>query len=371
MFTPGPPNPWAYTRRQRLGLVALVVLIAAAAVLTPFLRSAPDLPAADDAALFAAAERLRTAADRSLKKPNAAARPATFAFDPNAVSAADLRRLGLSEKQATAWIKYRQKRPFRAPEDIGRLFVLRPSQVDHLLPLATFPEIGRAPVAESPTYTTRTVQRFPFDPNSISADSLQLLGLSEREAGSLIRYRGDRPLTFRRPEDLLRIRSIDSNKVLALLDLVTIDVPTPPAPARRRPPTPPATVDINAASPEEWEQLPGIGPYRARKIVEWRDQLGGFADMEQVADTYQLPDSTFTAIRPYLRVRTPPATLSLNLLSARELARHPYLDRRTATILVRYRENHGPFAGPADLEKVRALSTEKRERLLPYLNFAP
>ncbi|NJL77073.1 MAG: helix-hairpin-helix domain-containing protein, partial [Saprospiraceae bacterium] len=37
----------------------------------------------------------------------------------------------------------------------------------------------------------------------------------------------------------------------------------------------------------------------ANRIVKFREALGGFASVEQVAETYQLPDSTFQKIKPF------------------------------------------------------------------------
>jgi DNA uptake protein ComE-like DNA-binding protein len=356
-------------------LVVLAALILLAPFLSALLRGPTDAAIRDDSDLFAAAERLRTPAS-----PASIASPAKFPFDPNTVSASQLIQLGLSKKQAAAWIKYRSKRPFRQVADIGRLFVLRPEQRDRLMALAELPTTNLSRNKSPATYAappTLPPQRFRFDPNTISADSLQLLGLSEREASALLRYRGDRPTTFRKPDDLLRLRSIDSIKLASILDLVAIQLPTPSAPAPIAIGAPTSStpavraIDVNTAKQEDWEQLPGIGPYRAGQIMQWRDRLGGFVDPEQVAATQYLPDSSFQRILPYLNFGTPPNVIRINRATAAELASHPYLDRRTAAILIRYRDNHGPYTGPADLEKVRALSTESRERVLPYLNFDP
>ena len=365
-------TPWDYTRAQRGGLMLLLLLLAGGYWLARTLdsREAVDY-SLDDAELFTAARQLRTTEDAD---PATADRAEGFAFDPNTVSTAELRRLGLSDKQATAFLRYRSKVTFRSAADLGKLRVLRPEQAAHLMKFADFPS---APAEAVPvTYETEAAppERFPFDPNTLSEDSLQLLGLDEREARALVRYRSYRPVTFHKPEDLLRVRALDSTKATALLSLVTIDLPESPAPAAPPPDeeiAEPASIDINRAAPEEWATLPGIGPYRAGRIVAFRERLGGFARVEQVGETYGIPDSVFQAIRSYLRPSPPPRPLLVNQMDAEELAAHPYLPRTTAVIIVRYRDNHGPFASAEDLKKVRAVSTETLDALLPYLNFDP
>lgn len=399
-MTSGPEHdPLPYTRNQRIGLMMLVVFLGAATVFSHFFPIRAWAYEIDETEFFAAAERIRastelaTGAGPQVKKAFAA-----FRFDPNTVSQGELEQLGLSPKQATAWIRYRSKAPFRKPEDIGRLRVLNEATKRRLIPLATIGESGN-----SDRYTSdrafrpgndaeqnnqryrksiaRANERFPFDPNTLSGDSLLLLGFTEREVNALIKYRSYREITFREPEDLKRLGALDASLVADLLSYVRIDLPdderAEPTPYSRSPSpaTPPAPspglIDVNAVDIAALTQLPGIGEYRAKRILKFRDLLGGFVSVEQVGTTYSLPDSTFRRIQPYLITGPLLRQIDINRVDAEELGRHPYVKAKLARTLVRYRDIHGPYAGAADLEKVRALSAENRARLLPYLNFAP
>ncbi|MGB3798382.1 MAG: helix-hairpin-helix domain-containing protein [Lewinella sp.] len=373
MYAPNQNNPWNYTRQQRLGLLALVFFVAVCFALSRYVTtSSKSTSVADDSELFASAEKLRAAT--ATDAPSVQIVPERFAFDPNTVKHAELQRLGLSEKQATAFVRYREKVRFRRPEDLERLRVLRPEQARDLVALA---RIAPKPEAAPPSFAaapTPPAEQFLFNPNTLPYDSLLLLGLDEREARALVKYRSYRPVTFRQAEDLRRVSAIDSNKVddlLALVDLPVPEVRFSPAPRRPKNTSAVTSLDVNSASAEEWQQLPGIGAYRAGSIVKFRDQLGGFAVVDQIGETYGLPDSTYRAILPYLRVSPVTRPLYVNRTDAATLAAHPYLKRATATIIVRYRDNHGPFQSVEDLKKVRAISTETLDKLLPYLNFAP
>ena len=61
-------------------------------------------------------------------------------------------------------------------------------------------------------------------------------------------------------------------------------------------------VDINQSDEYQWQMLKGIGPYYAKRIVKFRKALGGFSSIGQVSETYQLPDSVFQSIRPFLKL---------------------------------------------------------------------
>ncbi|PPK86723.1 DNA uptake protein ComE-like DNA-binding protein [Neolewinella xylanilytica] len=372
MHHPTPNNPWAYTRQQRIGLVALLFLIAVCYGVSRVLNNDRGaLESVDDTELLATAATLRSFTPTEPRSERSAR--ARFPFDPNTVSKPDLLRLGLSEKQATAFQRYRQKVRFRRPEDMLQLRVLHPDQARELVPLV---RIAGDPAAVPDVYRTDLVipvERFAFDPNTLPFDSLLLLGLSEREAKGLVNYRSYRPVTFRKPEDLLRVRAIDSLKVRDLMELIRLpasDTVFAPAPAAPGPTYAAGSFDVNRSPAAAWQELPGIGSYRAESIVKFRERLGGFASVEQVAETYGLPDSTYQAIKPYLTASPVNRPLYVNQADAATLSAHPYLKRSTATIIVRYRDNHGPFHSVEDLKKVRAVTTETLDKLLPYLNFA-
>lgn len=368
----GPPPPWSYTRPQRIGLLLLMVIIMAAYGISTWLRSQEGQPAYANGDLVAAAADLREAAPAQKKSTPVEAE--AFPFDPNTVTSADLQRLGLTEKQAASFIKFRSARPFRNPAEIDKLYVLGPDQKERLIRLAVMPDPTDIRAAVAPSTTpTAPPETFTFDPNTISADSFQLLGFSEREAATLIKYRSYRPQTFRKPEDLLRVTAIDSLRVGALLGKIDIALaPDPTAPASPPPPPPKdvTPIDINNATVADFETLPGVGPYRAEKIVEYRERLGGYVSARQLSFAYGLPDSVFQKMKPYLLTSPVRRALYVNQMNAAELGQHPYLNRRTAEIIVRYRENHGPFTSVEDLKNVRAITAESLDGLLPYLNFA-
>jgi competence protein ComEA len=71
--------------------------------------------------------------------------------------------------------------------------------------------------------------------------------------------------------------------------------------ARRQEKEPPAeTVDVNAASAEELETLPGIGPSLAERIVTFRETNGPFGSAEDLLDVNGMNDRRLEEIEPYI-----------------------------------------------------------------------
>ena len=56
-------------------------------------------------------------------------------------------------------------------------------------------------------------------------------------------------------------------------------------------------IDINLATLEEFDSLPGIGPTTAQKIVDYRDANGPFAAIEDIMNVSGIGPSTFEDIK--------------------------------------------------------------------------
>ena len=128
-------------------------------------------------------------------------------------------------------------------------------------------------------------------------------------------------------------------------------------------------VDINVATPADWQRLPGIGAARAYKIVRFRDKLGGFIAVQQVGETASLPDSVFQKIQSRLRLETPIfKKIDLNTATVDMLAAHPYFTYKQAQLIIAYREQHGPLARVEDIARIAAF-TDKTwiDKVKPYL----
>ncbi len=113
--------------------------------------------------------------------------------------------------------------------------------------------------------------------------------------------------------------------------------------------------------------MPGVGPYFARRIVRYRQRLGGFVSPEQLREIPNLPDS----VQTWFRVTAEKAQRPLRLNSAtfRELLRHPYLNYEQVKAIVNYRERQGALQTLQELSLSEAFTPVDLERLTPYVSF--
>ncbi len=98
----------------------------------------------------------------------------------------------------------------------------------------------------------------------------------------------------------------------AQADLKAIDLEQPLRPNQHLivptlPPTAatPSRININTASAAELEQLPGIGPTRARDIIAYRETHGPFATTEALQEVPGIGPVTYEKLAPYITVGEP------------------------------------------------------------------
>lgn len=223
-----------------------------------------------------------------------------------------------------------------------------------------------------------------FDPNSIGENGWEKMGLRDRTIRMIMNYRS-KGGQFRSADDLRKIYGLREDEFSRLKPFIRISGPNRNSPETspeekktfsRAEPVPVTmvrnqkdrSIDINLADSAAWIALPGIGSKLSARILNFREKLGGFYSIDQVAQTFGLQDSVFQRIKPFLRI-SPEALrkLSINNASEEELRSHPYLRWQLAKAILSYRQEHGPFKQLEELKGIMAISEEIFEKLRPYL----
>lgn len=125
-------------------------------------------------------------------------------------------------------------------------------------------------------------------------------------------------------------------------------------------------VVLNTADTTILKTVPGIGPYFARKIVQYGQRLGGYVSVDQLDEIEDFPLDA----KDYLMIKeATPIKLNVNQLSLNELRRHPYINFYQAKAITDYRRLHGPIKNLNDLSLSKDFSQETIARLLPYVAY--
>ena len=62
-------------------------------------------------------------------------------------------------------------------------------------------------------------------------------------------------------------------------------------------------ININTASADELEQLPGVGPVTAARIVEYRTKHGNYSSVSDLLGVSGIGEAKLSKIAPYATVR--------------------------------------------------------------------
>jgi competence protein ComEA len=218
---------------------------------------------------------------------------------------------------------------------------------------------------------------FYFDPNTLPAAGWKKLGVREKTANTIQNYisKGGR---FYKPEDIGKIWGLHEDEVNRLLPYVRIeansttdlnkDKTSVPYKTYDKPKLTTAPVDINEADTSAFIALPGIGSKLANRIVAFRDKLGGFYKVEQIAETFGLPDSVFQKIKDKLVINNISVKkFNINKSTVDELKTHPYIRYNIANAIVQYRTLHGDFPAVTDLKKIMIITDDIYSKAAPYL----
>ncbi len=224
------------------------------------------------------------------------------------------------------------------------------------------------------TDAAQTISYFHFNPNTITLDSLLLLGLSPKKANVFIKYRNSGAV-FKTADDLKKIFSLTEQDVERLKPWIYI-------PQQKETKTVESMVqidkqvieekqwlvDINVADSADLISLPGIGPTLASRILKYRNRFGAFIAKEQLLDVIGITAEWFDKNQSALLMsKLPVKQLNINTCSEDELKRHAYFDKNIAGILIRYRDNHGPFKTVSDIKNCAAINNAFYQKVEPYL----
>jgi len=260
-----------------------------------------------------------------------------------------------------------------------RVFTLRPD-MEHLNDELIAPALPAGLTAVQAESSSAAL--FTFDPNTVSPADLLGLGLTERQAGTLINYRSS-GARFRKPQDLKKVYGIDSVTSARLMPWIKIaDDKSTEKPVRqvriRDSTEEPQTavhaviatelIDLNRCTAPDLLRLPGIGPVLSERIIKYRGLLGGFVDTEQLYEVYGLDSSVVMLISATLTLTYDSVKpLMLDSSSFSEMARHPYIGSSTARLITKYRSLTDTPVTLGDMVRQKVMSPQQALRLAPYV----
>ncbi len=128
--------------------------------------------------------------------------------------------------------------------------------------------------------------------------------------------------------------------------------------------------DLNMATEESLQRISGIGLVLSKRIIAFRNSLGGFLVTEQLLDVYGLkPEVAKRAMERFKVLSIPEIKkIPLNTATSQELAGLVYINHKLAKKIVHYRSSIGSFDSITQLTKIEDFPTDRINRIKLYLS---
>ncbi|KQR91089.1 hypothetical protein ASG01_14485 [Chryseobacterium sp. Leaf180] len=287
-------------------------------------------------------------------------------FNPDKLSQSDWQKMGYSEKQVAAILKYKNYLggSFVSKEKLRECFIIssedwQQMEASVLLREKT-PEDFKKYSKESSFVKSKTVQS-AFDPNVLDQKGWMNLGFSEKQAAVIVNYR-DKNLrgSFKTLDDIKSCFVISPEKFEELKPFIRLNESTMNKNVAEKKPeiknaqTDFSKTDLNTITFKQLIEF-GLDERSAGSIIGFRKKLGGFMNKNQILDTYNIDKDLvqkLLAIAPLDNSKV--ERHSLKTAPEEWLKNHPYF-KYSADKIIFYRVNN------PDDEKILKLLKQKPE----------
>lgn len=219
-----------------------------------------------------------------------------------------------------------------------------------------------------------------FDPNTVDSSTLVHLGLKPWQAKNMMKYRAAGG-QYRKAEDLKKLYGMTDSMYQALAPYIRIareekdslrvdSVHTHTDALPKWPEKKDTILNLRTADTTELKMIRGIGSYRAKQIVRYREQLGGFVSVEQLLEVKGMEDlASDSILQHFVLDSVAVQQINVNRAGVQRLAQHPYLRFEQAKALYELRRKKIRLHSIQDLEAIECIDAKTLEKIAPYLNF--
>ena len=221
-----------------------------------------------------------------------------------------------------------------------------------------------------------------FDPNTVDSVTLLHLGFKPWQAKNMLKYRA-KGGKYRQKEDMKKLYGMTDSMYIALepyiciqqdsiaVDSAQVDTIHLDSLPKWRSIKKDTILNLRTADTTELKLIRGIGSYRAKMIVRYREQLGGYARVEQILEARGMDKVVADSILPHFYIDSVVLNkMPVNKIRPEVLHRHPYLSFEQAKAIYEYRRRHIRIKSAEELKKIKGLSPSDIEKISIYLDFS-
>lgn len=349
---------FTFSRNERKGITILLILIFLLAIANNFLFYF-EKPARIETNLLDSASRELGLMSDSLNRKILTKK--YFTFNPNTIDSIALDSLDLPDAVKFNLLKFRSRGgKIYSDSDFRKIYGVTEAVFSKIEPYLKV-ELK----VEKPDLQMNGAELFLFDPNTASDIDFQRLGLTGKQVETIRNYQS-KGGKFRTKEDFSKIWGISNSQKKALSEYIVFEendnlVENTILTTNK------ILIELNSADSIALELLPGIADKLSKRIVKYRDILGGFYDLNQLKEVYGISDQTFKQIEDKVTLDVSKIRkIDLNFSDLKELSRHPYLKKELARQIVDFRTKNGKISDLSVLRDSMILNIDEYNRLKPY-----
>lgn len=130
----------------------------------------------------------------------------------------------------------------------------------------------------------------------------------------------------------------------------------------------PSNININNIDSANLDQLPGIGSAIARRILRFREKMGGFYSPHQMIEIPKIDTTLIEFMMPHVIIDKSQLIMLNVQVDYKQLYKHPYVGPNKAKILGPFLIQH-PKLTHQEWEEMKGITAEEKTKIAPYLHF--
>ncbi len=210
---------------------------------------------------------------------------------------------------------------------------------------------------------------FPFDPNTVTDEEMQELGLAAKQISTINNYR-NKGGKFRKPEDLERIYGIDSAWYSRAEPFISIASTEKRYDKKERFTLKPTSFNINKVSKGELLNM-GLKDWQAKRILTYREKVKPYQKPADLYKVYGMDSALVDQLIPFIRIDSTdfeaqpkkierkPVIIEINAADSVSLLSLPGIGPAYAKRIKQYRDKLGGFHSKEQLLEVYGMDEER------------
>ncbi|WP_165732790.1 helix-hairpin-helix domain-containing protein [Polaribacter sp. 20A6] len=220
---------------------------------------------------------------------------------------------------------------------------------------------------------------YPFNPNYITDNKGEQLGMSIKEIDRLLAFRKTNKFVNSKSE-FQRVTQISDS----LLDKIAPYFKFPDWVVKQKSKTSfqsknqtyykrkekkVSTTDINKATAQDFRTISGIGAAFSERIVNYRTKLQGFSIEDQLKEVWGLEKEVANKVLSKFKIVQVPIISKINVNTAtfKEVLKNPYIDYTLCKNIFEYRDEVAELQNISELKNIIDFPLDKYDRIVLYL----